>query len=123
MLRRRLLYVIPALAAVLVAIVLLGPGQMRSVHAARILTTGDSLRSMRVEVVEAYDHRFLNHEVPPFDRVVPTAENIAKDIWRRLEPRIDSNGRRLHSIRLYETPDLYVDYSGEGIEGDTHPAD
>ena len=36
------------------------------------------------EVVEPYDHRFLNYEVPPFDRVVPTAENIALDIWRRL---------------------------------------
>jgi 6-pyruvoyltetrahydropterin/6-carboxytetrahydropterin synthase len=67
-------------------------------------------------VVEVYDHRFLNHEVAPFDRVVPTAENIAQDIWRRLGPRINSNGRRLHAVRLYETPDLYVDYSGETRE-------
>ncbi len=65
------------------------------------------------EVVEPYDHRFLNYEVPPFDRVVPTAENIACDIWRRLEPRLAARGHRLHSIRLYETPDLYVDYAGE----------
>ena len=34
------------------------------------------------EVVEPYDHRFLNYEVPPFDRVVPTTENIARDIWQ-----------------------------------------
>ena len=40
------------------------------------------------EIVEPYDHRFLNYEVPPFDRVVPTTENIARDIWRRLEPRL-----------------------------------
>ena len=71
---------------------------------------------LQEEVVEVYDHRFLNHEVAPFDRVVPTAENIAKDIWRRLGPRLNSNGRRLHSVRLYETPDLYVDYSGEARE-------
>ena len=38
-------------------------------------------------MVEPYDHRFLNYEVPPFDRQVPTTENIARDIWRRLEPR------------------------------------
>jgi 6-pyruvoyltetrahydropterin/6-carboxytetrahydropterin synthase len=68
---------------------------------------------LQQEVVEVYDHRFLNHEVSPFDRVVPTAENIAKDIWRRIEPRITSNGRRLHAVRLYETPDLYVDYRGD----------
>jgi 6-pyruvoyltetrahydropterin/6-carboxytetrahydropterin synthase len=65
------------------------------------------------QVVDAYDHRFLNYEVPPFDRVVPTAENIARDIWQRLEPHLTSETRRLHSVRIYETPDLYVDYSGE----------
>src|SRR5690349_9949718 len=37
------------------------------------------------EVVDLYDHRFLNYEVPPFDKVVPTTENMARDIWRRLE--------------------------------------
>ena len=35
------------------------------------------------------DHRFLNREVPPFDRIVPTTENVAIEIWNRLEPRID----------------------------------
>ena len=42
------------------------------------------------EVVEPYDHRFLNYEVPPFDRVIPTTENIARDIWRRLEPHLNA---------------------------------
>jgi 6-pyruvoyltetrahydropterin/6-carboxytetrahydropterin synthase len=65
------------------------------------------------EIVGPYDHRFLNYEVPPFDRVVPTTENIARDIWRRLEGQLNTPGRRLHSIRVYETPDLYVDYFGE----------
>jgi 6-pyruvoyltetrahydropterin/6-carboxytetrahydropterin synthase len=65
------------------------------------------------EVVEPYDHRFLNYEVPPFDRVVPTVENIAREIWRRIEPRLAGGGRRLHAVRLYETPDLYVDYCGD----------
>ena len=62
------------------------------------------------EVVEPMDHRFLNYEVPPFDRVVPTAENVAREIWRRLAPRFTS-GARLENVRLYETRDLYVDYS------------
>jgi 6-pyruvoyltetrahydropterin/6-carboxytetrahydropterin synthase len=65
------------------------------------------------EVVEPYDHRFLNYEVPPFDRVIPTTENIARDIWRRLEPHLCNEKVRLHSVRVYETPDLYVDYFGE----------
>ncbi len=61
------------------------------------------------EVLERYDHRFLNHEVEPFNRMVPTPENIAVDIWRRLKPHLTS----LHSIRVYETDDLFVDYFGE----------
>jgi len=44
---------------------------------------------------------------------VPTTENIARDIWRRLESRLTDHRKKLHSIRVYETPDLYVDYCGE----------
>jgi 6-pyruvoyltetrahydropterin/6-carboxytetrahydropterin synthase len=64
------------------------------------------------EVLEKYDHRFLNHEVAPFDHVVPTAENIAIDVWNRLAPHLSGHNRRLQGIRVYETPDLYVDYFG-----------
>ena len=64
------------------------------------------------EVVHAYDHRFLNYEVPPFDRVIPTVENIAVDIWNRLEPHLKGERGRLHAVRLYATPDLWVDYFG-----------
>ena len=65
------------------------------------------------EIVEPYDHRFLNYEVPPFDREVPTTENIARDIWRRLEGRLNGGRHKLQAVRVYETPDLYVDYFGE----------
>ena len=65
------------------------------------------------EIVEPYDHRFLNHEVPPFDRVVPTTENIAREIWGRLDPHFSNGAARLHAVRVYETADLYVDYFGE----------
>ena len=64
------------------------------------------------EIEEPYDHRFLNREVPPFDHVVPTLENIAIDIWNRLDPRLSAPGCRLHSVRVYETRDLFVDYRG-----------
>jgi 6-pyruvoyltetrahydropterin/6-carboxytetrahydropterin synthase len=63
------------------------------------------------EIVEPFDHRHLNHEVEPFNRVVPTPENIVVEIWRRLEPSFRSPAR-LHSLRLYETPDSFVDYEG-----------
>jgi len=64
-------------------------------------------------VVEPMDHRFLNYEVPPFDRIVPTAENLAAEIWNRLQPHFAGDRARLHNVRLFETEDLYVDYAGD----------
>jgi len=65
------------------------------------------------EVVEPMDHRFLNREVPPFDRIVPTTENLAAEVWKRLDPRIGRGNVRLRNVRLYETSALSVDYGGE----------
>lgn len=65
------------------------------------------------QVVQRFDHRFLNREVPPFDRLVPTPENIALEVWNLLEPRFRGGRARLHGVRLYETEDLFVDYHGE----------
>jgi 6-pyruvoyltetrahydropterin/6-carboxytetrahydropterin synthase len=63
------------------------------------------------KVLAVYDHRLLNREVSPFDRIVPTVENIAIDIWNRIVPNI--NGRaRLYSVRVHETSDLSVEYRG-----------
>lgn len=67
---------------------------------------------INAEVVDPMDHRFLNREVPPFDKVIPTTENIAREIWRRLARRIAAPNARLSNVRLYETADLYVDYHG-----------
>jgi 6-pyruvoyltetrahydropterin/6-carboxytetrahydropterin synthase len=66
---------------------------------------------MNREVVEIYDHRHLNHEVPEFAQRMPTAENIAISAWERLEGKVP--GARLHRVRVYEMPDLFADYYGE----------
>jgi 6-pyruvoyltetrahydropterin/6-carboxytetrahydropterin synthase len=63
------------------------------------------------EVVLVYDHRHLNFEVPEFKTAVPTTENIAIAIWRRLDTRIPH--ARLHRVRVYEMADLFADYYGE----------
>jgi len=64
------------------------------------------------EVLDPMDHRFLNYEVPPFYKVVPTAENLAAEIWSRLAPHFEG-AAKLQNVRLYETEDLYVDYAGD----------
>ena len=68
---------------------------------------------MMREVVDPMDHRHLHHEIPPFDKVIPTTENLAIEIWCRLEPQFKDASARLHSVRLYETEDTFVDYYGK----------
>ncbi len=63
------------------------------------------------EVLDALDHRFLNKEVPEFRDRIPTTENLAIAIWNRLQPKFEV--ARLHRVRVYETPDLFVDFYGE----------
>lgn len=70
---------------------------------------------MNREVIEVYDHRHLNLEVPEFKKTIPTTENIAIAIWRRLEKPIAEElaNARLHHVRVYEMPDLFADFYGE----------
>ena len=66
---------------------------------------------MHREVLDALDHRFLNKEIVEFREAIPTTENLAIYIWRRLEPKL--RHARLHRVRVYETHDLFVDFYGE----------
>ena len=66
---------------------------------------------MNREVIDAMDHRFLNREVEEFKNSIPTTENLAITIWKRLKPKLKL--AELHRVRVYETPDLFVDYYGE----------
>lgn len=63
------------------------------------------------EVIQVYDHRHLNLEVPEFRSAIPTTENMAVAIWNRLNGKI--GGARLHRVRVYEMSDLFADYMGE----------
>ena len=67
--------------------------------------------TMNREVLDAMDHRFLNKEVPEFAKLVPTTENLAIAIWNRLVSKLVH--AQLHRVRVYETPDLFVDFYGE----------
>ena len=63
------------------------------------------------EVLDDFDHRHLNKELPEFATQIPTTENLAVAIWKRLDQRLSPV--KLHRVRLYEQPDLFVDYYGE----------
>ena len=58
------------------------------------------------------DHRYLN-EIPPFDRVNPTAEHIAAWFYRKLGERLDRPHARVSAVTLWETERACVRYTEE----------
>ncbi len=74
-----------------------------------VLDLKDLKDILEQEIIAPMDHRFLNYEVEPFSTVVPTTENVASEIWRRLEKRLSTSTTNLAKVRLFETADLYVD--------------
>jgi 6-pyruvoyltetrahydropterin/6-carboxytetrahydropterin synthase len=82
-----------------------------------VLDLKDLKEILEREVMQRMDHRFLNYEVPELAGQIPTCENIARVIWRLLDPQIKQG--KLHRVRLYETPDLFADCYRNGGEGTT----
>ena len=76
-----------------------------------VLDLKDLKKILEQEVLQVMDHRFLNKEVPEFRDRIPTTENLAIVIWERLQPKMKV--AQLHRVRVYETPDLFVDCYGE----------
>nr|WP_298794758.1 6-carboxytetrahydropterin synthase [uncultured Allomuricauda sp.] len=65
---------------------------------------------IKEHVEEALDHKNLNTDVPEFEDLNPTAENIAVVIWNKLRPHINQTNKL--EVVLYETPRNFVTYSG-----------
>ena len=63
-------------------------------------------------IVDKMDHKNLNLEVDFMKDTITTAENIAIKIYEELESDIQVTGNKLHSIKLYETENNYVEYYG-----------
>ena len=60
-------------------------------------------------IVDRFDHADLSQD-PLFRERVPTTENIAIVVWDLLAPKLGPD--RLHRVRVWEDPTLYVDYEG-----------
>jgi 6-pyruvoyltetrahydropterin/6-carboxytetrahydropterin synthase len=64
---------------------------------------------IKTEIEDKFDHKNLNEQVPEFERLNPTVENIAKVIWEKLNPKIEK--KLSLEITLYETPRNFVTYN------------
>ena len=59
-------------------------------------------------IIQHFDHKNLNIEVPEFKDMNPTVENICYVIWSRLRKVLDDKYEL--TVRLYETPRNYAEY-------------
>ena len=62
------------------------------------------------EIEEELDHKNLNLDIPYFKKIIPTTENLAIYIWKKLNKAIELNCEI--TVVLYETPRNFVEYTG-----------
>jgi 6-pyruvoyltetrahydropterin/6-carboxytetrahydropterin synthase len=65
-----------------------------------IANLGDLDPFVQREVIEAFDYKYLNEDVPEFQAIVPTTENVCCEIYRRLRRFPVA---RLERVRIEET--------------------
>ena len=65
------------------------------------------LKEIVTDVLEEFDHKHLNFDMPYFEQFVPTAENLALVLWRKFRERPET--RDIESIRLCEGENLWAE--------------
>jgi 6-pyruvoyltetrahydropterin/6-carboxytetrahydropterin synthase len=61
------------------------------------------------DILARFDHTCLN-DVPPFDRINPSSENIATTVYDELAPRLAEANVSLASVEVWESPTSHVSY-------------
>lgn len=68
------------------------------------------------QVLDPYDHKHLNYDVPDFRTLNPTSENLTVVIWNNLSRRLAREalgGARLYRVAVRETARNFFEYYGE----------
>ncbi len=67
---------------------------------------------LKEKVVEEFDHKNLNLDVPCLKGKMCSTEVLAVEIWNIIEADIKAQGAELYYIKLMETENNYVEYWG-----------
>ena len=62
------------------------------------------------DIISRFDHTCLN-DVPPFDKINPSAENIASTIYNELKPKLERVPVSISCVEVWESPGSGVAYS------------
>jgi 6-pyruvoyltetrahydropterin/6-carboxytetrahydropterin synthase len=67
------------------------------------------LKQQLREILGEIDHTCLN-EIPPFDNINPSSENIALTIYKELQTKLEGAGVSISSVQVWESPESSVTY-------------
>lgn len=67
---------------------------------------------IKTHVLDKLDHKNLNVDVDFLKDKMCSTEVVAIEIWKQLVQQLPSSVK-LHCVKLYETPRIYVEYFGE----------
>ncbi|MDF2939523.1 MAG: Queuosine biosynthesis QueD [Gammaproteobacteria bacterium] len=62
------------------------------------------------QVLDRVEHRHIN-DIPPFDKISPTAENLSMWIYQEIKPLLAHTPAKLEAIGLWETERAMTRYS------------
>jgi 6-pyruvoyltetrahydropterin/6-carboxytetrahydropterin synthase len=69
------------------------------------------------EVVQAFDHKYLNEQIAEFRDQVPTTENVCREVYRRLHM---FSAARLERVAIEETGKNSFEYTEERNGAQAH---
>ena len=82
--------------------------------AAGLLVDFVEVKKLMGAVVDRLDHQFLN-DLPPFDVLNPSAENIAKYFFDQIDAGLPAGSpAKLGEVRIWETDTSCATYRGAG---------
>ena len=70
------------------------------------------LRAAIKTLLEKLDHHYLN-DIPPFDKLNPSAENLARYVCGEIEPRAADQSLQVQSVTVWETETTSATYRPE----------
>ncbi len=71
------------------------------------------LKQVLKQVLEEFDHKHLNLDIPYFKGTIPTTENIAGVLWKMLAARPEIG--TLEKVRLFEDEDLFAEITAADV--------
>ena len=67
------------------------------------------LKARLKSILERFDHTTLN-DIPPFDKINPSSENIASTIYNELKTALKEAPVELDGVEVWESPESGVEY-------------